>query len=92
MIKNLCLPTHQVSGDMEIFREVREIYSLIYNGTQYYYVKNLQGDVVQIRSIYRTVAVEYSYEACALMHGKIKKIGRDSPKYTQKRQSFGNSK
>ena len=33
------------------------------DGTQYYFVKNLQGDVVQIRSIYGTVVVEYAYDA-----------------------------
>lgn len=29
----------------------------------YYYVRNLQGDVVQIRSIYGTAVVEYTYDA-----------------------------
>ena len=39
------------------------VYSIINDGTQYYFVKNLQGDVVQIRSIYGTVVVEYTYDA-----------------------------
>ena len=39
------------------------MYSIINDGTQYYFVKNLQGDVVQIRSIYGTVVVEYTYDA-----------------------------
>ena len=38
-------------------------YSLVYDGVQYYYVKNVQGDVVQIRSVYGTLLVEYSYDA-----------------------------
>ncbi len=40
-----------------------EIYSMIYGDTQYFYVKNLQGDVVQIRSKWGTVLVEYEYDA-----------------------------
>ena len=39
------------------------MYSIINDGSQYYFVKNLQGDVVQIRSIYGTVVVEYTYDA-----------------------------
>ena len=39
------------------------VYSIINDGTQYYFVKNLQGDVVHIRSIYGTVVVEYTYDA-----------------------------
>jgi len=46
-----------------LYDESGEIYSVIYNGTQYYYVRNLQGDVVQIRSIYGTAVVEYTYDA-----------------------------
>ena len=38
-------------------------YSLVYDGVQYYYVKNVQGDVVQIRSVYGTLLVEYTYDA-----------------------------
>ena len=40
-----------------------EIYGLIYDGTQYFYVKNAQGDVVQIRSVWGTAVVEYEYDA-----------------------------
>ena len=39
------------------------MYSITGDGSQYYFVKNLQGDVVQIRSIYGTVVVEYAYDA-----------------------------
>ena len=38
-------------------------YSFIYNGVQYYYVKNIQGDVVAITNFYGTVVVEYDYDA-----------------------------
>ena len=38
-------------------------YNIYSSGTQYYLVKNLQGDVTQIRSVYGTVLVEYAYDA-----------------------------
>ena len=38
-------------------------YSFIYNGTQYYYVKNLQGDVVAIANSTGTIVVNYTYDA-----------------------------
>ena len=46
-----------------LYDENGSVYSIVYNGTQYYLVKNLQGDVTQIRSIYGTVLVEYAYDA-----------------------------
>ena len=46
-----------------LYDETGTVYSFVYDGTQYYYVKNLQGDVTQIRSVYGTVLVEYSYDA-----------------------------
>ena len=46
-----------------LYDENGSVYSIVYNGTQYYLVKNLQGDVTQIRSVYGTVLVEYSYDA-----------------------------
>lgn len=46
-----------------LYDETGSVYSIINDGTQYYFVKNLQGDVVQIRSIYGTVVVEYTYDA-----------------------------
>ena len=36
---------------------------MIYGDTQYFYVKNAQGDVVQIRSKWGTTLVEYEYDA-----------------------------
>lgn len=38
-------------------------YALIYNGTTYYYVTNLQGDVVKIVNASGTSQAEYSYNA-----------------------------
>ena len=38
-------------------------YSFIYNGTQYYYVKNLQNDVVDIANTSGSIVVNYTYDA-----------------------------
>ena len=38
-------------------------YSFIYNGTQYYYIKNLQNDVVAIANEDGDIVVEYEYDA-----------------------------
>ena len=46
-----------------LYDENGSVYSIVYNGTQYYLVKNLQGDVTQICSVYGTVLVEYAYDA-----------------------------
>ena len=46
-----------------LYDESGSPYSLVYDGVQYYYVKNVQGDVVQIRSSYGTLLVEYTYDA-----------------------------
>lgn len=46
-----------------LYDESGTVYSIVNDGTQYYFVKNLQGDVVQIHSIYGTVVVEYTYDA-----------------------------
>lgn len=37
-------------------------YSFIYNGTQYYYVKNLQNDVIAIVNTSGNIVVEYEYD------------------------------
>ena len=39
------------------------VFSFVYNGTQYYYIKNLQGDVVAIANAAGTILVEYAYDA-----------------------------
>lgn len=38
-------------------------YSFIYNGTQYYYVKNLQNDVIAIANTSGSIVVNYTYDA-----------------------------
>ena len=38
-------------------------YSFIYNGTQHYYVKNLQNDVVDIANTSGSIVVNYVYDA-----------------------------
>ena len=39
------------------------VFSFVYNGTQYFYIKNLQGDVVAIANAEGTIIVEYAYDA-----------------------------
>ena len=46
-----------------LYDESGSVYSFVYDGDQYYFVKNLQGDVVQIYSIWGTLLVEYDYDA-----------------------------
>ena len=38
-------------------------YSFIYNDTQYYYIKNLQNDVIAIANASGSIVVNYTYEA-----------------------------
>ena len=38
-------------------------FGFTYNGTVYYYIKNLQGDVIAITNASGTVVVEYAYDA-----------------------------
>jgi len=46
-----------------LYDESGSPYSFIYNGTQYYYVKNLQGDVMRIVNTSGTVVANYTYDA-----------------------------
>jgi len=46
-----------------LYDENGSAYSFIYNGTQYYYVKNLQGDVVKILNTSGGVVASYTYDA-----------------------------
>ena len=39
------------------------VFSFVYNETQYFYIKNLQGDVVAIANAAGTILVEYIYDA-----------------------------
>ena len=38
-------------------------YGFIYNGTRYYYIKNLQNDVIAIANTSGNIVVEYEYDA-----------------------------
>ena len=46
-----------------LYDESGSAYSFIYNGTQYYYVKNLQGDVMRIVDATGAVVANYTYNA-----------------------------
>ena len=46
-----------------LYDESGSAYSFVYNGTQYYYVKNLQGDVVKILNTSGGVVASYTYDA-----------------------------
>ena len=44
-----------------LYDESGNAYSFVYNGTQYYYVRNLQGDVVKILNTSGGVVASYTY-------------------------------
>ena len=46
-----------------LYDESGNAYSFVYNGTQYYYVRNLQGDVVKILNTSGGVVASYTYDA-----------------------------
>ena len=46
-----------------LYDESGSAYSFIYNGTQYYYIKNLQGDVMRIVDAMGSVVANYFYDA-----------------------------
>ena len=46
-----------------LYDESGSPYSFIYNGTQYYYIKNLQGDVMRIVDTSGNVVANYTYDA-----------------------------
>ena len=59
-----------------------DAYSFIYNGTQYYYVRNMQNDVVKILNAAGTVVVAYSYDAwgkCTVTTGASNAIANANP-------------
>lgn len=45
------------------YKKNRKPLQLIYNGTKYTYITNLQGDVVQIRDASKKIVAEYAYNA-----------------------------
>ena len=54
-----------------LYDESGNAYSFVYNGTQYYYVRNLQGDVVKILNTSGAVVASYTYDAW----GKVSNSG-----------------
>ena len=46
-----------------LYDESGNAYSFVYNGTQYYHVRNLQGDVVKILNTSGGVVASYTYDA-----------------------------
>jgi len=65
-----------------LYDENGSAYSFIYNGTQYYYVRNLQGDVVRILNTSGTTVVAYSYDAwgkCTVTSGASNAIANANP-------------
>ena len=65
-----------------LYDESGSAYSFIYNGTQYYYVKNLQGDVVRILNASGATVVAYSYDAwgkCTVTTGASNAIANANP-------------
>ena len=65
-----------------LYDESGSAYSFIYNGTQYYYVRNLQGDVVRILNTSGTTVVAYSYDAwgkCTVTSGASNAIANANP-------------
>ena len=46
-----------------LYDESGSPYSFFYNGTQYYYIKNLQGDVMRIVNTSGAVVASYTYDA-----------------------------
>ena len=59
--------TYSVHGATDyidfLYDESGTPYSFIYNGTQYYYIKNLQNDVIAIANTSGSIVVNYTYDA-----------------------------
>ena len=62
-----------------LYDETGSAYSFIYNGTQYYYVKNLQGDVVKILNTSGSVVASYSYDAWGKVTNSGNVVGQYNP-------------
>ena len=62
-----------------LYDESGSPYSFIYNGTQYYYVKNLQGDVVKILNASGSVVANYSYDAWGKVTSSGNVVGQYNP-------------
>ena len=62
-----------------LYDESGSPYSFIYNGMQYYYVKNLQGDVMRIVNTSGTVVANYTYDAWGKVTNSGNIIGLYNP-------------
>jgi len=62
-----------------LYDESGSPYSFIYNGTQYYYIKNLQGDVMRIVNTSGTVVANYFYDAWGKVTNSGNIIGLYNP-------------
>ena len=65
-----------------LYDETGSVYSIVYNDYWYYYLRNLQGDVVQIIDSTGTKVVEYSYDAwgkCTIVHGASHALANINP-------------
>ena len=62
-----------------LYDESGSAYSFIYNGTQYYYVKNLQGDVTRIINTSGAVVATYTYDAWGKVTGSGNIVGQYNP-------------
>ena len=62
-----------------LYDETGSAYSFIYNGTQYYYVKNLQGDVMRIVDATGAVVANYTYDAWGKVTNSGNIIGLYNP-------------
>ena len=62
-----------------LYDETGSAYSFIYNGTQYYYVRNLQGDVVKILNTSGGVVASYTYDAWGKVTSSGNVVGQYNP-------------
>ena len=67
-----------------LYDESGNAYSFVYNGTQYYYVRNLQGDVVKILNTSGGVVASYTYDAW----GRVTNSGNIVGLYNPIRDNF----
>ena len=54
-----------------------DIFGVIYNDTEYYYIKNAQNDVIAIADANGTVLVKYEYDAWGRINKIISRNGKD---------------
>ena len=62
-----------------LYDESGNAYSFVYNGTQYYYVRNLQGDVVKILNTSGGVVASYTYDAWGKVTNSGNVVGQYNP-------------